>query len=271
MIVINKKPISRSRYIKGAGLLNKIIDKLPFEAHIPGYKFCGPGTKLAERLARGDQPINLLDSACKDHDISYSKTSDISQRHIADSILQQKALERINSKDSTFGERVSSRLVNFMMGTKRKMGAGMKKKKKMSKKKNTIVSSIKKIRAEIRKRKPKSEQHAIQIALKAAHRNIPNFSPARIIPIPKTGGVIPLLIPIIAALSGLAGVAGGVSNVVKTIKEIKNGKRQLDESERHNRKMESIALTTSGKGLYLRPYKTGYGITLNKTSCSKNY
>lgn len=266
MIVSNKKQISHSRYIQGAGLINKLIDKLPFEAHIPGYKFCGPGTKLAERLARGDRPINLLDTACKEHDIAYSKTSDLSQRHIADGILQKKALERINSKDSTFGERTSSRLVNFMMSTKRKFGLGMKKKKNF--KKNTIASSIKKIRAEIRKRKPKNEHQAISIALKAAHRNVPALSNTRVIPIPKTGGVIPLLIPILAALSGIAGVAGGVSNVVKTIKEIKNGKKQLEESQRHNKKMESIAL--SGKGLYLRPFKSGYGLTTKKP-CSKNY
>lgn len=266
MIVSNKKKISQSRYVQGAGLINKLIDKLPFEAHIPGYKFCGPGTKLDERIARGDRPINLLDSACKEHDIAYSKTSDLSQRHIADGILQQKALERINSKDSTFGERTSSRLVNFMMGTKRKFGLGMKKTKK-----NTVASSIKKIRTEIRKRKPKNEHQAISIALKAAHRNVPSLSNTRIIPIPKTGGVIPLLIPILAALSGVAGVAGSISSVVKTIKEIKNAKKQLEESQRHNKKMESIALTTNttGKGLYLRPYKTGFGITMKP--CSKNY
>lgn len=32
--VIRKK----TRKKKGSGLLNKIIDKLPFEAHIPGYR-----------------------------------------------------------------------------------------------------------------------------------------------------------------------------------------------------------------------------------------
>ena len=26
-----------------------LIDLLPFEMHVPGYKFYGPGTKLAER------------------------------------------------------------------------------------------------------------------------------------------------------------------------------------------------------------------------------
>jgi len=31
---------------KGRGLVNKIINKLPFELHIPGYSYCGPGTNL---------------------------------------------------------------------------------------------------------------------------------------------------------------------------------------------------------------------------------
>lgn len=43
-IIINKNIFSLSRTVHGSGLINKIIDKLPFEAHIPGgYKFCGPG------------------------------------------------------------------------------------------------------------------------------------------------------------------------------------------------------------------------------------
>ena len=38
----------------GAGLLDKTINALSFEVHIPGYQFCGSGTRLAKRLARGD-------------------------------------------------------------------------------------------------------------------------------------------------------------------------------------------------------------------------
>ena len=56
----------------GRGLFNIVLSNLPAELHIPGYQFCGPGTKLAERLSRGDSGINPLDSACKEHDIVYS-------------------------------------------------------------------------------------------------------------------------------------------------------------------------------------------------------
>lgn len=27
----------------GKGIINSVIDYMPFEAHIPGFQFCGPG------------------------------------------------------------------------------------------------------------------------------------------------------------------------------------------------------------------------------------
>jgi hypothetical protein len=41
------------------------------EFHLPGYNFCGPGTKVYTRLLNGDTGINELDNACKVHDIEY--------------------------------------------------------------------------------------------------------------------------------------------------------------------------------------------------------
>jgi len=35
-----------SAAVKDRGLLNRVIDVLLFELHIPGYQFCGPGTHL---------------------------------------------------------------------------------------------------------------------------------------------------------------------------------------------------------------------------------
>ena len=69
MIVHKRKSTQR----RGKGLVNSIINKLPVELHIPVYQYCGPGTKLKARLARGDPDINPLDAACKEHDIAYSK------------------------------------------------------------------------------------------------------------------------------------------------------------------------------------------------------
>ncbi|XP_074096719.1 uncharacterized protein LOC141525915 [Cotesia typhae] len=51
--------MSESRRAKG--LFNNIINKLPLELHIPGYQYCGPGTKLAKRLARGDSEWYTID------------------------------------------------------------------------------------------------------------------------------------------------------------------------------------------------------------------
>ena len=62
---------------------------------MPGYRFCGPGTKLEERLARSDRGINELDEACREHDIAYSKYKDNEPRGIADRVLAGKAWERV--------------------------------------------------------------------------------------------------------------------------------------------------------------------------------
>ena len=42
-------------------LINRAVDALPVELHLPGYRFCGPGTRLQDRLARGERGINELD------------------------------------------------------------------------------------------------------------------------------------------------------------------------------------------------------------------
>lgn len=47
------------------------LEKKNVELHLPGYQFCGPGTKVFKRLRRGDKGINELDKACKLHDIEY--------------------------------------------------------------------------------------------------------------------------------------------------------------------------------------------------------
>ena len=58
-------------------MLNKTIDRLPFELHLPGYNFCDPGTKLRKRLNRGDVGINPLDEACREHDTACSLSKEM--------------------------------------------------------------------------------------------------------------------------------------------------------------------------------------------------
>ncbi|KAL4118952.1 hypothetical protein QTP88_011830 [Uroleucon formosanum] len=90
----------RSNKNKGGGLTNTLINKLPIELHVPGYQYCGPGTNLKKRLARGDKGINLLDYACREHDIAYEQSNSIADRNKADYILEQRAWDRFKSKDS---------------------------------------------------------------------------------------------------------------------------------------------------------------------------
>lgn len=60
---------------------NSLLDKSPIELHIQGYSFCGPETKLRERLAKGEQGVNKLDKFCRTHDIKYAENSNLKVRH----------------------------------------------------------------------------------------------------------------------------------------------------------------------------------------------
>lgn len=159
---------------RGKGLLNRAINALPFELHIPGYQFCGPGTHLEKRLARGDQGINLLDAACREHDIAYSHSNDLAKRHVADNILAAKARKRIIARDSTLGERAAAAAVWAAMKAKTKIGMGLKTKKKKPMKRATNK---------------------------------------RILPVAKRGGILPIL-PLLGVLGSLVGGAAGVAKAV---------------------------------------------------------
>ncbi|KMQ83627.1 hypothetical protein RF55_19511 [Lasius niger] len=110
------------------------MNALPIEFHIPDYQFCGPGTRLQKRLARGDRGINLLDAACREHDITYSRRNDLTERHAANNILATKARERITARDSTLSERAAATAVWAAIKAKTKLGMGLKKTTKTKKK-----------------------------------------------------------------------------------------------------------------------------------------
>jgi len=118
----------------GGGLLYNVINALPFELHIPGYQFCGPGTHLEKRLARGDRDINPLDAACHEHDRAYSHSNDLAERHVADKILAEKTRKRIIARNSTLRERAAAADVWAAMKAKTKTGMGIKTKNKRAKK-----------------------------------------------------------------------------------------------------------------------------------------
>lgn len=279
-------------YKIGKGLVNSLIDKLPFEAHLPGYQYCGPGTKLEKRLARGDPGINPLDASCKQHDISYDKHKSTKERTKADKILSTEAWKRVISKDAGAGERVAALAVTTAMKTKislSKLGKGLRKmslskKKKSACKKNkkkqlnkccTLKKFIQQTKKSLKQSKPKSAIEAVNNALAAAKMiksSKKSISQPRVIPIPKTGGLLPL-VPIFAGLSALGTLAGGSAAVVRAIGAANEAKKQLSESKRHNETMEAISIGKSprGHGLYLKPFKTGYGLYLAPYPSSKNY
>ena len=172
----------------GRGFLNTLINRLPFETHVPGYQFCGPGTKLEKRLSRGDRGINLLDSACRDHDIAYLNNN-LNKRHEADKILENRAWERVKANDSSKKEKAVAYMVTNAMKAKRKMGMGCNVRKKC-------------VRRKKRTAKPK--------------KNNVKLNSQRIILNPnQMGGALPL-IPIFAGLSALGSLASGTSQVYNT-------------------------------------------------------
>jgi len=123
-----------SAVIKSRGLLNRAIDALFFELLISEYQFCGPGTHLEKRFVRSDQGINPLETACREHDIAYSHSNDLAERHVADKILAEKAQKRIIARNSTLGERAAATAVWTAMKAITKIGMGMKTKVKTKKK-----------------------------------------------------------------------------------------------------------------------------------------
>ncbi|EFN83654.1 hypothetical protein EAI_04515, partial [Harpegnathos saltator] len=90
------------------------------ELYIPEYQFRGPGARLIKRLTTGDQSINSLDAACREHDIAYSHSNNLADRHAADDILVVKARKRITSKDLPLGGRAAAAAVWAIMKAKTK-------------------------------------------------------------------------------------------------------------------------------------------------------
>lgn len=115
-----------------SGILNRLINNLPVELHLPGYQYCGPGTRLEARLQRGDPGINPLDQACRAHDIAYAHSQLLEDRHRADRLLAEEAWKRVKSSDATLGERLAALGVAGIMRGKVAIGMGHKKRRPRS-------------------------------------------------------------------------------------------------------------------------------------------
>lgn len=272
-------------YKTGCGLVNSLINKLPFEFHLPGYQFCGPGTNVDERVARGEEGIDELDGGCKVHDITYKKNKDLKARHAADKKLLELAWRIAKSSQHSLRERANAWIIVNAMKIKLKLGMGISKRKgvkkrggelkEKKKKKKTITFGkiVQAARNAIKNNKTLPLDKMTKQAYLAAKRIVGKkrkskfFSP-RIIPLPKTGGFLPLL-PIFAGLSALGTLTGGAAAIAKAVNDAKSAKEKLQESERHNKTMEAIAVGKKGDGLFLRREKNGYGLFLKRFN-SKN-
>lgn len=247
--------------------LNRTINNLPFELHLPGYNYCGPGTKLETRLSRGDKGKNPLDEACKEHDIAYSKSHNLADRHMADRTLGDKAWGRVKARNSSLGERLAALGVAGAMKAKVKLGLGLKSKlKKKIKKRCSFRSIVKKVSDAVKLASPPTVQDAIKIAVKKAKQLKKHIEPPRVIPINHKGGALPIL-AVLAGLSAIGGLASGSASIANAVNKAKEASRQLQEMKRHNGAMEAIAI---GKGLYLAPYKKGSGLYFTPGAVRKN-
>ncbi|XP_065207593.1 uncharacterized protein LOC135836595 [Planococcus citri] len=119
------EPAGTSSPTYGRGIINSMINNLPFEMHMPGYNYLGPGTKLEKRLNAGSQPINKLDELAMNHDIAYSKSKNLDDRHAADYNLQEGAWNRVLADDAGLGEKAVAWLTTNAMKAKRALGAGL--------------------------------------------------------------------------------------------------------------------------------------------------
>jgi len=256
-----------NKEVKGEGWITSALSKIPTELHIPGYNFCGPNTKLEQRLERGDKGINPLDEACKEHDISYAASDDKEKIKEADKLLAEKAWKRFNEKDTPVGEKVAAMLITGAMKAKRKVGGGGGRRTKNS---TSFSGTVSEARRAVKKSKTKDLKNAATVALKAAKTVMKKTKSApkipRILPIPKRGGILPFLLPLFAGLSAVGGLAGGAAAIARAVNDTKNARKSLEEQKRHDQKMESIALKGKayGSGFYLRPYKNGYGLITHK-------
>ncbi len=110
----------------GHGVVNNLLNsKILPELHIPGHKFTGPGTKVKERLLKGDVPVNELDKAAQFHDMAYSIFKDTKDRHVFDKKLQDEAFNIVKNSTSALKDKAEAGLVGGVMLSKRKLGFGL--------------------------------------------------------------------------------------------------------------------------------------------------
>lgn len=116
---------------KGSGLLNYAINNSPFEMHLPGHNFTGPGTQLLTGKKRlnddltwkeWSKPINRVDLSAYKHDICYLKNKDTETRN---KVCDKNMLNELdNIKNPTIRERIDRAVVKPIIKAKQTFGMG---------------------------------------------------------------------------------------------------------------------------------------------------
>ena len=114
---------------EGGSLLNKAINNLPFEIHLPGHNFTGPGTKLKKRLnpdltpKKWNKPFNRVDKAAYHHDVCYLKNDDTATSNAVYDKNLLKELEDIYNP--SLRERLDKSIVSKLIRLKVKFCMGV--------------------------------------------------------------------------------------------------------------------------------------------------
>ena len=119
----------------GGSSLNSLVNKLPFEMHLPGHNFTLPGTKLYKRLnldgtpKEWSIPINRVDNAAYHHDFCYSKHDDTKTRNeVCDKTMLGELSGIVNP---SLWKRIDKSIVEKLIKTKVNFGLGHPIKKKI--------------------------------------------------------------------------------------------------------------------------------------------
>ena len=117
---------------EGKGFVNSIINKLPFEMHLPGHNFTGPGTNLEKRLNSDgtpkywSMPVNRVDKAAYNHDVCYRDNKDTGTRNV---VCDKNMLAELDGiYNPSLREKIDKKIVKKIIGTKAKFGLGIEKK-----------------------------------------------------------------------------------------------------------------------------------------------
>ena len=107
-----------------------IVDVLnavfPGEKHLPGMRYCGPGTRLDQRVDKdgkplpGNEPVDRVDEAALKHDLAYSKHDDLKNRNKADKEMLR---DLYNIKRPTCRERMERCFIVPIMFLKTLIGS----------------------------------------------------------------------------------------------------------------------------------------------------